>query len=270
MADLFSFFDENGEERRCGSLENPQGMVSAFPDYSTVVNPWSDDQIRKAITKPNRVPSSVRFDAKWTQNQKSHGSCNGYTVAQLIAKTRWLSGLQQGGMLLLSGAYAYSKMNGHQDAGSNLERGMHVACEEGCPPESLVPWDQIYPELQPKIADAEAKKNLGFNPVRCADMQQLRTALAQQRPCGVVVHAGKQYQTCNKKGICGVDNGSGNHAICADDLVLIDGKEYAAGHNQWGNQYGSLGNGRSYMPLEIFHQTMKNHFHYTIMNVVIE
>lgn len=265
MDDLVPFIDETGEERRCGSLENDPNAVSAFPDYSTVLTPYDDKDIRTLITMSDRVPSRVTFGSSWTQNQKSHGSCNGYLCAQLMAKGRWLRGIKDN--VLFSGAYCYSKMNGHRDAGSNVEQGMKVLCEQGCPPESLVPWDQIYPELQPKNANEVAAKNKGYNPMRTANMQQVRTALAQQIPVGVVVHAGKKFQSVNKTtGIGGFDNGPGNHAVVADDLVLIGGHEYADVHNQWGNSFGI--NGRTYLPLEAFLQTMQNHWFYIIMNTL--
>lgn len=268
MDELIPFYDETGEERRCGSLTIPPGMVSAFADYSSVVTPYDDSDIRKLITDRNRVPSRVTFDAKWTQNQRSHGSCNGYLVAQLVAKMRWLTGTRTQDAVLFSGAYAYSKMNGHQDRGSILEDGVKVACEKGLPPESLVPWDQIYPELQPRNADEEAKKNLGFNPLRTTDFQQVRTALAQQIPVGVAVQAGRNFQTANSKGIAGSDRGMGNHAVVADDLVIIDGHEYADVHNQWGNAFGSTGNGRVYLPFDSFVETIRHHYFYILMSVV--
>lgn len=264
--ELIPFKDELGNDRRCGSIPNEPGMVSVFAEYKTIVTPYDDSDIRKLITAPTRVPSRVTFDSKWTQNQRSHGSCNGYLTAQLLAKGRWLKGIKD--RVLFSGAYPYSKMNNGQDAGSNVQRGMQVICESGSPPESLVPWNQIYPNQQPKNADSEAAKNKGFNPLRTGDLQQIRTALAQQIPVGIVVHFGRNFQKFNSQGIGGIDDGDGNHALVADDLVLIQGKEYLDIHNEHGNEFGPFGNGRGYYPLEVIKRPLLSHYMYVLMSTV--
>lgn len=257
--------DINGVERRCGSLEVPDGFVSAFPGYDTIVNPWPDDDIRSAITAPNRRPSRVTFNEKWTQNQLSHGSCNGFLVAQLMGKGRWLKGFHDG--LLFSGAYPYSKMNNNQDNGSVLETGMHVICEQGDCLESLVNANMIYSRQQPKSADAMASLHKGYNPFLVQGLQQLRTALAQQIPVGIAVQFGPNFQRFDERGVGGIDNGSGNHAVVADDLVLIDGEEYLDVHNQHGNQFGKFKNGRGYYPMRLIQQTMPRHCFYILGSV---
>lgn len=266
MDELEPFLDDLGNIRRCGSLPNEEGAVSAFPDYSSILVPYNDDQIKVLLASDKRVPSRVTFDKKWTQNQRSHGSCNGYLTAQLLAKSRYLRGITDG--TLFSGSYPYSKMNGGRDAGSNVERGMHVICENGSPPEALCPWDQIYPNQQAKGIDAEAAKNKGFNPIRTADFQQVRTALSQQIPVGIVVQFGRNFQRFNAQGIGGIDNGPGNHALVADDLVVIQGREYIDIHNEHGNEFGPFGNGRGYYPIEVLRETIRSHFFYILMSTV--
>ncbi len=81
MADLIPIIDDQGNERRCGSLVIPDGFVSAFPEYSSEVVPYDDDKIKWLITHPDRVPSRVTFGPRWILDQKSHGSCNGHLCA---------------------------------------------------------------------------------------------------------------------------------------------------------------------------------------------
>lgn len=263
--ELLPFIDAQGNERRCGSLVLPDGFVSAYQEYSSAVVPYDDSDIRKLITHPDRVPSRVTFGKRWILDQKSHGSCNGHLCANLLQRARWLKGIQDG--LLLSGAYPYSKMNGGRDQGSVLEHGMRVICEQGCAPADLVKWNMIYPNQQPKNADEEAAKHKGWNPLRTATLQQVRTALAQQIPVGIAVHAGSKFGKVDSRGrVLGVDSGKGNHAIIADDLVLIDGTEYLDSVNSWGLGYGV--EGRSYLPLDTIKQTMPYHVFYVLMSAV--
>jgi hypothetical protein len=265
--DLQPFFDAQGNERRCGSLETPDGFVSAFADYSSSVVPYDDSDIRKLLTDSNRVPARVTFGPRWILDQKSHGSCNGHLCAGLLQRMRWLRGIQDG--MLLSGAFPYSLMNDGRDQGSILERGMKVICEKGCPPADLVTWDMIYPRLQPRNAIAEAAKHKGFNPLRTTDLQQVRTALAQQIPVGIAVHAGSKYSRVDSKGrVVGVDSGRGNHAVIADDLVLIDGEEYLDSPGSWGLSLGVQG--RVLLPLDSIRQTMQYHVFYVLMSTVEE
>ncbi len=265
--DLQPFFDAHGNERRCGSLEIPEGFVSAFPEYSSEVVPYDDDKIHWLITHPDRVPSRVTFGPRWILDQKSHGSCNGHLCAGLLQRMRWLSGTDYQDGMLLSGAYPYSKMNGGQDRGSILEDGMKVICEHGCAPADLVTWDMIYPKQQPKNADAEAAKHKGWNPLRTTDLQQVRTALSQQIPVGIAVHAGAKYSKVDSKGrVLGVDNGHGNHAIIADDLLWEDGSEWLDSPGSWGLGLGVQG--RVKMPFDSILQTMPYHVFYILMSVV--
>lgn len=254
--------DEIGEVRRLGSLPMPDGLVSAFPSFTsaTGIVPYDDATIRKLITDPDREPSRVTWGDNWVLDQKSHGSCNGHAEAGLNARARWNSGITD--ELQFSGAFAYSLINGHQDNGSVLEHGLLKLVEVGICPASLVTWDMIYPELQPKNAMAEAAKYRGWQPMVCEDFQQLRTALARKQPCVVAVHVGRTFSRLDKNGVCGVDGGIGNHAVVIDDLVMVAGEECFDMANSWGLSFGNRG--RGYLRREHFAQTIGRHVFYTM------
>lgn len=252
--------DEGGEVRRLGSLTVPDGFVSSFKTFETEHPVWDDKDIRRAITDPNRRPRRTIFDRRWILDQKSHGSCNGFAGAGALSRARYLRGLTDG--LLLSGAYLYSLINGGKDNGSALEAGMQALPVHGLPPGKLVTWDMIYPHLQPPNAKAEALKHKGKQLWACQTKQGYRTAVAAGFPCIVAVHAGRNFQNLNQKGISGADNGKGNHAVLTDDMCLVGGTEVFDMANSWNLGFGE--DGRSYLTWDSFEQTFGYHTFYAI------
>lgn len=258
--ELEPFIDETGEERRCGSLPTPEGLTCAFPTFESTFEVWDDQQIRRVITDPDRVPSRVLFGPEWNQNQRSHGSCNGFAEANVYGKARRLRGIMD--KRLFSGAFAYSLMNGGRDQGSVLEHGMRNLPIHGVCYAETVPWNQIYPHQQPAHAKAEALKHRGLVVFKAETLQGLRTGLAKRMPAVIAVHAGRNFQRLNSQGIAGVDSGGGNHSVHADDLCIIGGQEVFDHENSWGLGYGT--NGRSYLTTEHFAQTFRNHTFYLV------
>lgn len=265
QGNIVPFYDSNGQPRRCGSLLPPKGFVSSFKTFETEFPVWDNGDIRKALTDPNRVLGRRLFGPAWIQNQQSAGSCNGHALAGALARARWLRGIEDG--LKLSGAYPYSKMNGGRDGGSMLEDGLKVIEKWGCPPESLVPWDQIYPNLQPRNADVEAAKHKGLQCYAVQTKQGFRTAVAMGFPVIVAVSAGRGYQTLDRNGVSGVDRGTGNHAVHVDDAVILpDGTEVYDQPGSWGTGYGDRG--RSYLLWDSFAETFGNHTFYAVPSTV--
>jgi hypothetical protein len=252
--------DITGEERRLGSLANPKGFVCAYPTFASKFEVWDKATRKKVITDPNRVPRRKTFGPSWTQNQRSKGSCNGYALGGGLSKARFLRGIQD--KLLLSGAFPYSMMNGGRDNGSALGDGLKVIEKYGSCPESLVPWDQIYPNLQPSNAKTEAAKHKGLVCYAAGSIDELYTGLAKGFIAIVAVHAGGSFQQLNSQGIAGVDSGGGNHAVHCDDLCIVGGEEVCDMNNSWGTNYGTAG--RAYLTKDHFAQTFGNHTFYLI------
>lgn len=260
MDEIEEIIDERGNVRRLGSLAPPAGFVSAFRTWESEMPVWDDAEIRRVISDPNRTPRRVVFGPSWIQNQRSHGSCNGYAAAGALSRARYLRGIQD--KLILSGAFVYSLINGGRDQGSALESGLKVIQSHGSCPESLVPWDQIYPKQQPKNAKSEALKHRGLDCYAAQTMQGFRTGIAAGFIGIIAVHAGSRFQRLDSNGIAGVDSGGGNHAIHCDDLVFKKGVELFDAVNSWGTEYGTQG--RAYLTADSFAQTFGNHTFYLI------
>lgn len=258
--ELEEFADIHGNLRRCGSLAPPAGFVSSFQTWESERPVWDDSDIRRALTDSNRTPRRKIFGTRWMQNQRNHGSCNGYAGAGGLSKARWLRGITDG--IILSGAFLYSLINGGRDQGSMLEDGLNRITVDGLPPEDLVPWNQIYPNQQPREAREIAKKRRGLIAYACQTKQGFRTAMAAGYPCIVAVHAGSRWQRQNAQGISGVDNGRGNHAVHCDDAAIIGGQEVYDLCNSWGT--GFCDDGRTYVTWDSFEQTFGIHTFYAI------
>lgn len=265
MAEIEEIADIHGNVRRLGSLEPDAGMLRAIVEAAEVADEWEDEDIRRAITDPDRVAARKLFGDDWICNQLSFGSCNGWGTSEVISRGRYRRGFRDG-LIKLSGSYLYAWMNGNQDNGSNLSDGLRMAELHGAPPQSLVPANLIYRRQMPPTADAEAAKHKGFRLTPLLTLRALRTALAKQDPCVVAIHAGSNFQRLNSQGIAGVDSGRGNHAVCCDDLCLIGGKEVFDMPNSWGLSYGI--NGRSYLTADHFAQTMSVHGFWTLSTTV--
>lgn len=261
MADeLEVIIDETGEERRCGSLANPDNFVCAFPTFEMTFEVWDDQEIKRVITDPNRVPSRTIFGSKWRQNQKSHGSCNGYAEAGGYGKARYKRGITDG--KLFSGAFAYGLMNGGNDNGSALQDGLLHLQKDGIAEAEYADWDAIYPNRWKPGARENAAKHKGIVCYAAGTLQGLRTGLAKGFVAIVAVHAGGNFQRLNSNGIAGVDSGGGNHSVHVDDLCIVGGTEVFDMENSWGVGYGT--DGRAYLTKDTFSQTFGRHTFYLV------
>ena len=258
--EIDEIIDENGEVRRLGSLAPPEGFVSSFQTFEAEHPVWEDVDILRVAKDKDRTPRRILFGKDYVQNQKSHGSCNGYAAAGALRKASVLRG--NIGVPKLSGAFIYSLINGNRDQGSALEDGLEVVQSKGAPPESLVPWNMIYRNQPPQNAASEALKLLGLACYAVQTKQGFRTALAAGFPVIVALQAGSNFQRLNRSGIIGVDNGRGNHAIHADDICFIGGTEVYDNVNSWDLTYGDQG--RGYATWDSYSQTFGTHTFYAI------
>lgn len=257
--------DDSGNLRRLGSLIPESLNLCGAPTFAEKYPAWSDEQIREAITDPNRKPSRVIFGDKWIHNQGSFGSCCGWATAGTYARARYFRGIKDGQQF--SGSFVYAAIHNGTDSGAPLALGMKTAWERGFAPIELVKTSDIYKRLISNEATAEAEKHkaLKRTTYHISTLRELRTALAMGLPCVVAVHAGRNFQRLNAQGIASVDSGRGNHAVLVDQLCIVGGKEVFDMSNSWGLQYGNRG--RAYLTEDHFEQTIGVHDYFAIGDV---
>lgn len=191
-------------------LQIPVSASSAFIAYETIGPMLSMTDIVDLAKRGSRTRGRQRFDSTWIKNQRTKNSCQGFASAGTVQRARVRRGLKR---VNLSGAYAYSLVNGGRDRGSMLEDGM-VACEQGYATEETVPWDAIYPSLYNATkAKAEAARFKAREVYAVRTEQGLFSALASGFDCVVAVHADDGFMRLDSRGVAGGGNGPGNHAV---------------------------------------------------------
>jgi hypothetical protein len=257
MEELTPVIDGSGEERRLGLLMPDETNVCAAPflEDSIPNNILTDDQIMQLITDPGRTAAVDIFDEHWVKegDQKQHGSCNGWAAGQLLSKTRFKRGLQDG--IVMSGSYVYSWINNGQDNGSALDRAMAELQSHGAPPASMCDANKIYRKDTQQF-DAEAMKHLGFDAYAIKTKRGLDSALALGFIVGVAVQVNNAFMNYKGQGLIPVSTGNGNHAIHADDIrwnPTTKQYEYRPVNN-WNVTWGNRGWG--WTTFASFQQTM--------------
>lgn len=260
MSDALDYqVDATGELRRMGCLLPPAGFVSSFPAFEDKI-PLLEDADIKRIAQSGDADGRNKFDVTWIQDQRSHGSCNGFAGAMALSRARVRRGLER---VTLSGAYLYSLINGGQDRGSALEDGMRALAERGCATLATVGWDAVFPSQYDRAkADAEAARFRAFECYAVKSLQGLWSALALGFDCVVAVHAGSNFMRVNSQGVAGVDNGPGNHAVLCDGLTWEGGELVGTGANSWNVNYGV--NGRMGLRAAHFAQTFSRHVFFAL------
>jgi hypothetical protein len=254
----------NGEYFGTG-LQLPVVRSSTFKAYADAGPMLTVGQIKDIISDSKRKAGRKRFGPDWIGNQGSMGACNGFAGAYALARARVLRGLPR---VSLSGFGLYAQISGGRDNGSGLEEGMRAICENGVPPESLVPkptyvWSQI-----PQAAKDTMKHYKAWECYRVETEIELASGLASGFVGVVAVHANNAWSALDSNGIAGTSSsGVGNHAVGVDDVAII-GNEFAFDmFNSWATRWGNQG--RCYLTWKRhFITTIKHHFFYLIRSSI--
>lgn len=219
MPAIESIIGSDGEERRLGCVvpaafsTKYTAFADAFPNEMLTA-----DQIRTALAgKPSMWGRRERFAGqKYIRNQRNFGSCNGFSTAAMLSRIRELRGEPY---VCLSGADAYSQMNGNRDEGSTLQDGM-IVCETGIAPEDMVAWNQIYSSQISAEAKAARLRFRGFKVYAVDTELELASALVIGRCCVVAVHVTQSFYRQDGNGVNQGVNGPGNHSTGVQDIRL--------------------------------------------------
>lgn len=215
------------------------------------------DQIRAELAgKRSQYGRRELFDLSWNSNQQQTSACNGHAVARTESRSIYV---KTGKKILLSGADAYSQMNGGRDNGSSLADGMKVVTQ-GIATETSVPWDHIYTTQINAAARAERAHHRGFEPIPVDDEETFATGLLLGWFGVVAVQVDRRgmYESVDGNGVSRGGNGVGNHAVGVDDLRLNPSDSSIIDYDQ----YGSWGSHVARIFLQWnkqFRDTVQNH-----------
>lgn len=255
---MFDQFELDGRLFGTG-LQLPVSTATAFPLYEDAGPMFTREQVEE-VAKSGRQKGRDKFDASYIKNQRDHGSCQGFASAAALTRARVRRGEDR---VDLSGAYAYSLVNGGRDRGSLLEDGMVVCADKGYATEATVGWNQIYPHQYDRAkADAEAARFRGFEVYAVRSELGLFSALAAGFDCVVAVHADNGFMRLDSRGVAQGGQGPGNHAVSCDGLWW-DRELIADGYNSWDRSYGDQGRmGLTWN--QHFANTNRHHVYYAI------
>ena len=253
--------DWKGDERRMGSLPDRHLPAAAtFQTFESLlaasgVAPYTAAEI-EAIARSGIMDGRKKFGSLFVDDQHTHGSCNGFAEAGIVGTARYRR--ENAEAVKLSGAYAYSLMNGGRDRGSALADAKANAVERGICRAELCNWQQIYPSLYDRAkCDADARNFRGFMAYPAETMEGYLTGLAMGFDGGCAVQAARGFMSTDSEGYAGVDNGSGNHAVRSDGLIWGRNGPTGTGVNSWGLSYGD--GGRMLMDVRHWQQTFRYH-----------
>lgn len=192
------------------------------------------DQIRAELAgKRSQYGRRELFDLSWNSNQQQTSACNGHATARTLSRSIYV---KTGEKILLSGADAYSQMNGGRDAGSSLADGMKVV-EAGIATEAAVPWNHIYSSQIGAAAVAQRAHHRGFEPIPVDDEETFATGLLLGwfGVVAVQVDSRGAYESMDGNGVSRGGNGPGNHAVGVDDLRLNPDGSGTIDYDQYGS-----------------------------------
>jgi hypothetical protein len=237
MSDAYTLPD--GTE--CGTgLNAPAEFPTSFPKFADApgVRVLKLDQIKATLAgKKSLFNRRHLFGGDWISNQRSTNACNGHSTARTLSRAHYL---RTGDKVLLSGADAYSQMNGGRDSGSTLGDAMKVV-QNGVATEETVPWNLIFSRQIPAAALEERKRFRGFEVYAVDEEEELATGLLMGFVGIVGVHVTRSYHQQDSDGVCRGGNGPGNHSVGVQDLRLLNGRILYDQPNSWGNGWGDGG-----------------------------
>ena len=254
-ASAFEFEDQFGEYRRCLTIPKPiTAAADGFKAFEDTVAVWTLQQCIKALQVPGRRKSS-EFPGEGEEDQGPWGSCQGWMQANAAWRAAYAGGNTS--LTKRSGPYQYSLVNNGRDNGSALIDGYYAARKYGFCSYTSCGRDMVW-RHQTQQFDAEARLFLPADPLLIYTWEGLRTALCGQFICGIAVQVGRTFERLSSTGLLGLDDGPGNHAVCADDARIgpdgdIEGKLIM----DWGLRHGI--NGCGWFNRQHVKQTMGMH-----------
>ena len=239
----FEFQLSDGTRVKTGNKQ-PATRPLAFSHY-----PESDllplEQIVEILQNPNRRPSRQLFGDDWILYQGNRNSCNAYAVSGALERTRLLNGHDR---VRLAPESLYALINDGVDEGSFLNDGMREVCKSGIAPREMVDFEAYLPS---QISIEAKRAALSYRGFECyqfpthsleAFWHSMITAAARREMIVMALHVGDNFI----QGRGGADSGNGNHAVGADDAVIVGTPRTIFDiqldmFNSWNLQFGDRG-----------------------------
>lgn len=238
------YIDDQGEEHKLGCLPTAADEESLLRASSLAVIPSSK---WTTVTHEECKAIVEAFLLLYLLNQRSHGSCVGFSAAGGLTADLYNSGMAPVGKL--SGAYIYSWINGNRDSGASIVSALSALQKHGTCLEATVGWDTIYRRNIPAAADEEAKRWMLETGEVLQGFEAFVSALLCGKPVQFGVNVGRNFGSFDADGIAGYSGPGSNHSVFAWPLLVK--KSHGSGYkipmiNSWG-KWGPFGTGWCYV-----------------------
>lgn len=257
--------EHDGITRKLGLTLPDASSPCLFASFEDMVETLDLPTLRRIAQSGERDMRGT-FGPDWITDQGSHGSCNGYSEAEVLRKAISRMGIK---CPPLSGSYAYSLMNGNRDNGSNLNIAMEKVAANGICTLATVGLDQIYrSQYDTQRADAEAATRKGFEAYAVGTLAGFWTALALGWDVVFAIDVDKNFNRLNENDFPGVSDGDGNHAMSGDGLIWVGGELAGCGVNHWTINWGKAG--RCNIAARNIERTLGSHVWYAVRSAVVQ
>jgi len=235
---------DTGEQRKLGMLpptaeESGLLMAGEIPEIPS--SQW-------VYVTHEEAQARINAFTKWAWlDQKSHGSCVGFSAAGALMWDLWAAGYPINAKL--SGAYIYAWINGNRDQGASIVASLNALKQHGTCLESTVGWDTIYRRNMPSGADEEAKRFMLETGSPVSGFESIVSAGQVGKPVQFGVRAGGSFGRFDDEGVCGYAGRGSNHSVFMAPLLVkkANGKPKAPLINSWNLRFGPYGNGSCYV-----------------------
>lgn len=217
--------DDGGEFRALGA-HKPSGNFN-LPVFESKFGTMSEDEWSPCSLSHWDIPIF---------NQGQYGSCVGMgsTAAFMYS---WLSSGQQSHEF--SPTYVYAHINGGQDQGAQVARGLEALKTVGTCLMSEFSINKIYLNQIPSQAKQTAKRFKVLEAYKINSWEQLGTAIVKGFAVVSGIAVGRNFSNLDRNGVAPLPNSiDGGHCLCHIGLKQVGGEWVVETQNSWSRSWG--------------------------------
>ena len=222
--------DSNGIPRYLGHHPQPRMMSMYSPMFGT------DDLIPESKWEEFEDPLPPGFTIK---DQDGKGACNGHAAATSLELARYVEGLDY---VELSAWFIYSILCNGIDMGSSIGSALQLIQDQGCCPDTEVPYATINPRKLSDQAHTDAARFKATIAGALTSPEAVMTAVQRRIPINASICVGARFNNVDSNGIAPEGWGWDNHAIAHwGGAKKVNGVWYVKFINSWTAQWGING-----------------------------
>lgn len=218
-------FTYQGEVYGLG-LQMPQTIPLSFAEVPAG-SAMDLAQLKHIYSTVGRAHALEVYTRRKQQGQRS--SCCPYAATSAMEAKRRLDHKED---VEFGPEHLYAKINGGRDAGSMLDAAMRELVARGCCLRDSIKY-QAYTLNEMTMEQKRFAAQQAFD-YRALDWHKMPhgnlaacwsatlTAIATRDPVLMAVHCGRNFFGCGPDGVCRVDRGPGNHAVCGVELHGVE------------------------------------------------